>query len=247
MSTPAQPYRVERALLVSVDKIEPNPWNPNQMSPLVRKAQSESLYEFGYIDNCLVRPHPGKEGFYQILDGEHRYRDCVEKGYQELHVDVLHGISDAQAKRLTILMNETKGNPDQKKLAQLIAEIQLDVPDLEDLRKGLAFETSQLNAMVAGLNSSVSGLQLNLEAPPLPSINPQRETPSEPPPEPPPAAPSVRMFNIFLTSETFPEFQLHLDGLMEAWALQNSSVTIQKALEFAFAEIVGDVAGDDLE
>ena len=70
---------------VDIHQLDPNPWNPNRQSEAVTKATSESIEEFGFIDPVTVRI---VEGRYQIIDGEHRWRQAVEQGHPDIPVVV---------------------------------------------------------------------------------------------------------------------------------------------------------------
>lgn len=139
------PYRTEHKQL-KIDSIEKNPWNPNVMSERVYEAEKESITEFGMIDPITVRPHPDDPKKYQIIDGEHRWRVCSELGHKTIPAEIIHDLSDAQAKKLTLILNETRGRADRIELAQLLAEIQVDFGD--DLIKGLPYHADELDELI---------------------------------------------------------------------------------------------------
>lgn len=60
---------------------------------------------------------------YEIIDGEHRWKAARELGYTELPVWDLGDVSDAVAKQLTIVLNETKGTPDPGMLGALLMDL----------------------------------------------------------------------------------------------------------------------------
>lgn len=138
---------------VKMELIEPNPWNPNKQSEREYAAEIESILDNGFIAPILVR----KVGDgYQIVDGEHRWKamkDIRERGLtgkgnvvdlilqQEIPTVVLD-ISEAKAKKLTIIMNETRGKADLAGLGTLLAEIKVDFPD--DLLLGLPYTEAQI-------------------------------------------------------------------------------------------------------
>jgi hypothetical protein len=138
-------FKVERGIPVPTTSLEPNPWNPNQTSDRVQKAIGESLSTYGQVLEILVRPHPEKKNKYQIIDGAHRYEE-LKDSTENVFVNIIHGLSDADAKKLTITVNETRGNADKIELAKLLAEIQLDLGD--DLGIGLPYEPEELKELV---------------------------------------------------------------------------------------------------
>lgn len=61
----------------------------------------KSITERGVIVRIIVRPHPDKPGIYQIIDGRHRRRAAMEKGYTLLPCEIRQ-LDDVQAELLTI-------------------------------------------------------------------------------------------------------------------------------------------------
>jgi hypothetical protein len=132
--------QIERSLLVSKSLLDPNPWNPNKTKPRQQKAIAESLKTYSQIIDIIVRPNGDR---YQIIDGEHRYDELTD----DVYVTVLHGLSDADAKKLTIIMNETRGEADKIELAQLLADLSNEL-DAEELLNALPYEQNELDELV---------------------------------------------------------------------------------------------------
>jgi len=130
---------------VPVDHILPNPWNPNFVPVRVDEAIRESIGVYGMVDPITCRIHPTQEGFLEVLDGEHRLEAVKEMGHQTIPVVILPLENDAQAKRFTIIANETRGYAQKDALAQLLREIdeelgtssRLGLPYYEDEFKDL--------------------------------------------------------------------------------------------------------------
>lgn len=135
---PLTPQRVNVALADLV----PNEWNPNRHDERTYAALGESIADHGDIDPILARPHPNLPGKYEIIDGEHRWRALAERGYTQTAVDVVQATTP-QAKKLTIILNETRGEPDRVDLAALLADIAPDYGDT--LGSGLPWEQDELN------------------------------------------------------------------------------------------------------
>lgn len=132
--------QIERSLLISKSLLDPNPWNPNKTKPRQQKAIAESLATYSQIIDIVVRPNGDR---YQIIDGEHRYDELTE----DVYVTVLHGLSDADAKKLTIIMNETRGEADKIELAQLLADLANELSD-DELLNALPYEQNELDELV---------------------------------------------------------------------------------------------------
>lgn len=130
-------------LSVPVGTLRPNPWNPNVVGPELETAIRQSVDAFGFIDPVLVRP---VRGGYEIIDGEHRWLAAREEGHT--HVDVIvRELTDAEAKKLTIILNE-HGTPDTLKLGNLLADL-AGTMDIEALRVGLRYDSDALERLVA--------------------------------------------------------------------------------------------------
>lgn len=132
--------KIERSLLISKSLLDPNPWNPNKTKPRQQKAIAESLATYSQIIDIIVRPNGDR---YQIIDGEHRYDELTENVY----VTVLHGLSDTDAKKLTIIMNETRGEADKIELAQLLADLSNELRG-DELLNALPYEQNELDELV---------------------------------------------------------------------------------------------------
>lgn len=132
--------QIQRSLLISKSLLDPNPWNPNKTKPRQQKAIAESLATYSQIIDIIVRPNGDR---YQIIDGEHRYDELTD----EVYVTVLHGLSNADAKKLTIIMNETRGEADKIELTQLLADLSNELSG-EELLNALPYEQNELDELV---------------------------------------------------------------------------------------------------
>mgnify|MGYP001007202818 CR=1 FL=1 len=136
-------FRIERAVLVPVDKLVPNPWNIQQTDEIQQRAIAGSLGFFGQVEELLVRHHPLLPGFYQILSGEHRARELSG----DVYANIIHGLSDAEAKHLSIVMNSTHGEAAQNDLMQLLGEIELEV-GLNQVASTMPIPENELLALI---------------------------------------------------------------------------------------------------
>lgn len=75
----------------------------------------------GQIENILVRELD--TGFYEVVNGNHRYDVAVRLKIKKLMCFNLGDISEAQAKRIALETNETKFKADQIKLAKTVTEL----------------------------------------------------------------------------------------------------------------------------
>lgn len=118
---------------VSIGDVEPNPWNPNRQNETIQRAERESIETYGFIDPITVRTNPLKaqgesDASWQIIDGEHRWGAAKDLGYDEVPI-VVYECDDRTAKKLTVILNETKGEADLPSLGQLLADIRTEGED----------------------------------------------------------------------------------------------------------------------
>lgn len=120
------------AQTVAVTSIRGNSWNPNRMDPTMYRKELASIRKFGFVDPVTVRI---VEGGFEIIDGEHRWRAAKELGYTEIPIYSLGLMAEAQAKQLTIVLNETRGRSDPKRLGSVLRDLLETEPktDLLDL------------------------------------------------------------------------------------------------------------------
>ena len=112
-----KPETFGRALTVALDKIRPNAWNPNVQDEATFRRELASIRRFGFVDPIIVRL---VDDAYEIIDGEHRWKAAAELGLTEVPVFDIGPISEHEARQLTVVLNELRGKPQEKKLADLL-------------------------------------------------------------------------------------------------------------------------------
>lgn len=143
--------------LLNIGLVKPNTWNPNVQNERQFQAEVESIISNGFLAPILVRPDGNN---YQIIDGEHRYKalnriiqdgmsgakNVKELVEQKKIPAIVVDVDEVHAKRLTIIMNETRGRADLAKLGDLLNTI---APDLgTDLIVGLPYTQTQLEELM---------------------------------------------------------------------------------------------------
>lgn len=115
-----KPELFGRSLVVPVDKIRPNAWNPNVQDEATFRRELASIRRFGFVDPIIVR----KDGaMFEIIDGEHRWKAAMELGFTSIPVYDISPIGVHEAKQLTIVLNELRGQPRQEKLGELLRDL----------------------------------------------------------------------------------------------------------------------------
>lgn len=135
-------------LRVPIGVVHPNSWNPNKQTDRTYTAERESIRTFGFIDPCLVWPHPDREGEWQIIDGEHRWRAAGDEHLTEILVTPLTNLTEAAAKKLTIVLNETRGDADVVLLGALLNDLQAQLGE-EEFPLALPYSEGELAHLLA--------------------------------------------------------------------------------------------------
>jgi hypothetical protein len=92
-------FDVAKLLVVEIDKIQPNPWNPKQKDTAEYKVLVEGIRVKGQRLPIVVRELGDK---YEILDGEQRWRACQELKFKKVLVYNEGKVDDKEAKELTL-------------------------------------------------------------------------------------------------------------------------------------------------
>ncbi len=122
------------------DLLDPNPWNPNRMTPEIRRKLRLNLQRDGFVSPLLVRKLDGR---YQIVNGEHRWMIAKELGYQTVPCVVLDQLDDRRARILTVNLNELGGDPVPSLLAKLLHELEEQIP-LAELAAVLPYDEAEI-------------------------------------------------------------------------------------------------------
>jgi hypothetical protein len=111
--------------LIPVEEIEPNNWNPNEMSNDEFDWLVEEITEVGFIDPLEVVPMV--DGGFRILGGAHRHQAAKALGMAEVPCVVL---SDAKwqdadlQKFVTVRLNQLHGKANPDKMIALYRELE---------------------------------------------------------------------------------------------------------------------------
>ncbi len=123
-----------------VDLLQPNEWNPNRMTPEIRKKLQLNLKRDGFVAPLLVRKLGDR---YQIVNGEHRWQIAQELEYETVPCVVLEDLDDRRARILTVNLNELGGDPVPSLLAKLLHELEEETP-ISELAAVLPYDDAQI-------------------------------------------------------------------------------------------------------
>jgi ParB/RepB/Spo0J family partition protein len=124
---------------IPIDKLTPNPWNPNRMTPEMRHKLKEYIKREGFVEPIVVRPKA--EGF-EILGGFHRWSIAQELGHATVPCVVVN-LDDRRAKILSVNLNEMKGQSLPDLLANLVHDLSREAT-LADLETQLPYSLNEL-------------------------------------------------------------------------------------------------------
>lgn len=106
-----------------VEWIRPNPLNPNEGD---EASLVESIDEHGFVGAIMVRQVDEYE--YELIGGEHRWKDRVARGIATIPAIILHDVDDVKALKLLLADNEVtrRGQNNTAKLNLVLRKL----PDL---------------------------------------------------------------------------------------------------------------------
>ena len=141
---------------ISLDSLVEHPDNPNRMSKADFGRLKRNIERTGFYEPIIVRRCPGKEGFYQIINGHHRCKVLAELGHERA-ASLVWDVDDEQADIMLTTLNRLSGSDMlDKKLALL-----------KRLNKSLAAD--KLARLLPQTKGQIERL-VNLKRPPLPKI-----------------------------------------------------------------------------
>ncbi len=104
---------------IPLTKLIPHPDNPNRMSRAAFGKLMRHINRTGQYEPLIVRPHPEREGGYQIINGHHRHAALEKLSYDKAQA-VVWDVDDEQTDLLLSTLNRLGGRDMlDKKLALL--------------------------------------------------------------------------------------------------------------------------------
>ena len=125
---------------LDVDKLVPNSWNTNVVSPENLEKIKASLNKFGMFRPVVVREHEGK---FQIIGGQHRWQVAKQLGYTKIPAVNLGKIDEKTAKEIGLVDNGRYGEDDVLALGELLKEL----GDAEEIMSYMPFNDSELDSI----------------------------------------------------------------------------------------------------
>ena len=122
------------AVLRPLADVVANPWNPNRMTDHMFRSVVHGLKTDGWVaSQALLVWGTDETGATRntIIDGEHRWRAAQEAGFTAGPMVFLDGVSELEAKALTVKLNQKRGDWDDELLGPLLRELaEASPPDM---------------------------------------------------------------------------------------------------------------------
>jgi len=154
-------YKHGEMTVLPMDLIEPNPWNPNEMTAEEFNMLSENIDEVDFLDPILVVPIRKEDGSirYRIVDGEHRFEQqrLMDRETIKCVVADPDKFDETTQKFQTVRMNKIRGSFSRKKFTQLVEDLMQDGQySLQDLAHNLGFtDDDEFESLVESARDSL--------------------------------------------------------------------------------------------
>ncbi len=145
--------RVER--VVPIDHVTPNPRNYKPMTPDQFAREVALIEKYGFLIPIPCRavkfiantPDDLEASAWEIIDGEHRWRALKQLGRTEIAINDFGVVSDREAAKLMIILNEQHAEPQYDQLGKLIADLAAEADGIGDLLAELPFPEAEVRAL----------------------------------------------------------------------------------------------------
>jgi ParB/RepB/Spo0J family partition protein len=119
---------------IALERLVSHPDNPNHMSRANFAKLVRSIERTGHYEPLVVRPHPDKAGYFQIINGHHR-RDALQELGHETADAVVWNMDDVQTAILLSTLNRLGGRDSLEKKVSLLRRLRryMSIPDLAKL------------------------------------------------------------------------------------------------------------------
>lgn len=141
------------------ERLTPNGWNTNIVSPDNEAKLEESIKRNGLFKPVVVRE---VNGTLEIIGGEHRWSVAKKLGLPEIPVVNLGPIDDKRAKEISVLDNARYGADDTLSFAELLKGL----GDVGELQSFLPFADEDLTTIFSSTDIALDDLEIdgNFEA-----------------------------------------------------------------------------------
>jgi hypothetical protein len=207
---------VGEVVMAPLDSVKKNPWNPNRMTAFEKESLKHGFKKEGWFaSHALTIWRTDEKGNLKmlIIDGEHRQAAGLELGMKEGPMVFLDGLTEAEAKMLTVKLDAKRGKFDHEDLSTLLLSVKDD----------LDLETRSLDL---GIGDDLFANLLHEDA--VDGDNVIGELPSG-------QTASVKMVQLFFQPEKHEEFSKLAKDLAVRFRTENVTDTVVEAVRRAHA------------
>jgi len=104
---------------IAIGKLIAHPGNANVMGESIFKKLVRNIEKTGRYEPVVVRPHPKKEDFFEIINGHHRIKALEQLGYKQVDC-VVWDVDDEETEILLTTLNRLCGRDELSKRISLL-------------------------------------------------------------------------------------------------------------------------------
>lgn len=131
---------------LSLDLLDDHPGNANRMNDELFQKLIDHISESKNYPPLIVRPHPQRQGRYQILDGHHRAKALRQLGYSQANCDVWD-VDETQTDMLLLTLNRLCGDDDPYKRGEILERLSQTM-DIDTLAKRLTDDSERIRKLI---------------------------------------------------------------------------------------------------
>ncbi len=146
---------MKQVISIEIDKLLAHPDNPNRMSNSSFGKLKRHIKHSGNYEPMIVRPHPRRKGFYQIVNGHHRTKALTELGCETADC-IIWQIGDEETLVLLATLNRLSGSDDLDKRSSLIRSLckNFDIDKLSKMLPDTKKDIERLKDLISNVNVS---------------------------------------------------------------------------------------------
>jgi len=137
--------KLEKYGLYDIEKLVEASWNWKEDDDFVANQLVNNLKRNGQVENILIREL--ETGFFEVVNGNHRYKAMQKIGCKKIIAYNLGKISDSHAKRIAYETNETRFKSDPVKQSDIISDL-IDTFGKKDILETLPNRESEIDSLI---------------------------------------------------------------------------------------------------
>ena len=131
---------------VDIEKLIAHPDNPNRQSKSNFSKLVRNIERTGKYEPLVVRPHPQKAGYFQLINGHHRCKALEQLGHKQACA-IVWDIDDEQTDILLATLNRLSGSDDLGKKLLLLKRLNNNL-NTKELAKLIPQTAGQIEKLV---------------------------------------------------------------------------------------------------